>query len=328
MIHPALAALFLLASMSLPAQAFDCAKASTKTEKLICSDTELKAADDAMGAAWKRLGDLLDKDEMQSMRVSQRAWLKWRSDRCGYGGDAERIECLEQLTSARALLLAGEPRTGPGTGSRMVPFAFYQQGSKTRFEIDISGTRFAGPQRPGELAFNKALDDGISGAPVNDTVDFETPAQLSYSETMSVEYAGPQLLSVLSSVWRYDGGAHGNYYSTGLNFALDQGELQFSDLFADAALQPLAIECRNRLSRAETSEVLSPQERRENLFEDTVAVFAEQMKSLRAWSFDTQGARVHFAPYAIASYAAGSFECRLPLELLSSLSKAPQYLPR
>ncbi len=328
MIRPLLFIIAALAAMSLPAQAFDCARAGTVTEKLICSDAALKAADDAMGAAWKRLGDLLDKTEMQAMRASQRAWLKLRDDRCGYGEDAERVQCLKTVTAERTLILSGEPRTGPGTGNRLVPFAIHRPGSNKTYSVDIAGVRFADPQAPGELAFNSMVDDGINASPLNETVDFESAGELAYNESMVVEYAGPNLISSLSSVWRYDGGAHGNYYSTGLNFALDQGELQFSDLFADTALPQLATACRERLSRAETSEVLSPQERRDNLFEDTVAVFAEQMKSLRIWSFDANGARVHFAPYAIASYAAGSFECRLPLDLLSGLSKAPHYLPQ
>jgi len=322
------ATLLLLATASLPAQAFDCAKASTDTEKLICSDAALKAADDAMGAAWKRLGELLDKNQMLAMRASQRAWLKQRDDRCGYGEGAERVQCLKTVTAERTLILSGEPRTGPGTGNRLVPFAIHRPGSKKIYLVDIAGVRFADPQAPGERAFNKLVDDGIEASPLNETIDFESAGELAYNESIVVEYAGPNLISALSSVWRYDGGAHGNYYSTGLNFALDQGELQFSDLFADSALPQLATACRDRLSRAETSEVLSPQERRDNLFEDTVAVFAEQMKSLRIWSFDATGARVHFAPYAVASYAAGAFECRLPLELLSGLSKAPRYLPQ
>ena len=328
MIRALPATLLLLATAYLPAHAFDCTRASTDTEKLICSDAALKAADDAMGAAWQRLGDLLDKDEMQAMRASQRAWLKMRDDRCGYGEAPERVQCLRQATDERTLILSGEPRTGPGAGSQLVPFAVHRPGSKKSYLVDIVGVRFADPKAPGELAFNKMVDDAIKASPLSETIDFESFGELTYNEATVVEYAGPQLISALSSVWRYDGGAHGNYYSTGHHFSPRDGELSYPMLFGEEAANELAAACRDGLARPDGGEVLSAQERKEMLFEDTLAVFAEQVKNLGIWSFDTQGARVHFAPYAIASYAAGEFECRLPLDLLNRLSKAPQYLPR
>ena len=322
------AALLLLAMASLPASAFDCARASTDTEKLICSDTALKASDDAMGAAWKRLGDLLDKDGMQAMRASQRAWLKMRDDRCGYGETAERVQCLKQATQERTLILSGAARTGPGAGSLMVPFALHRPGSKKTYQVDIAGVRFADPQAPGERAFNKMVDDAIEASPLSETIDFESFGELAYNESTVVEYAGPQLISALSSVWRYDGGAHGNYYSTGHHFSPQDGELSYPMLFGETAANELAEACRDGLARPDGGEILSAQERSETLFEDSLAVFVEQIKNLGIWSFDAQGARVHFAPYAIASYASGEFECRLPLDLLNRLSKAPQYLPQ
>lgn len=47
-----LLSLAALAATSLPAAAFDCAKAGTDTEKLICSDAALKAVDDKLGEQW------------------------------------------------------------------------------------------------------------------------------------------------------------------------------------------------------------------------------------------------------------------------------------
>lgn len=322
-----LLACMMLALSAVPAKAFDCARSSTATEKLICSDVVLKAADDEMGAAWSALVELVGKAAMRQLRINQRAWWKWRDGRCGDGSDAERVSCLKKLTGERTLLLSASSRTGPGTDSTMVPFALNQIGSKTRYAINIAGVRFSKPQRVGARAFNKVIDDAIAAAPVNEQIDFETFGQLSYNETITLEYAGPGLFSALSNVWRYDGGAHGNYYSTGLNFSPGTGELQFADIFPETALPELASACRERLGRADTNDVLSVDERREELFEDNVAVFAEQMKTSRSWSFDSDGAQVHFAPYAIAAYAAGAFECRLPLGLLASMAKNKTLLP-
>lgn len=148
MIRPLLFIIAALAAMSLPAQAFDCAKAGTVTEKLICSDAALKAADDAMGAAWKRLGDLLDKNEMQAMRASQRAWPKLRDDRCGYGEDAERVQCLKTATAERTLILSGEPRTGPGTGNRLVPLRFIAPAARKPTRWTLPGCALPIRRRP------------------------------------------------------------------------------------------------------------------------------------------------------------------------------------
>ena len=50
--------------------------------------------------------------------------------------------------------------------------------------------------------------------------------------------------------------------------------------------------------------------------------------NLSSWTFNADGARVHFSPYELAPYAAGSFECRLPLSLLRDVSRADQHLPK
>jgi hypothetical protein len=39
------------------------------------------------------------------------------------------------------------------------------------------------------------------------------------------------------------------------------------------------------------------------------------------------GATVLFPPYAIGPYAAGDFECQLPLKTLKALTVQPRYLP-
>lgn len=63
------------------AASFDCAKASTILEKLICSDKELNALDDALGKAyWNTLDKATDRDALKS---DQRAWLRSTLRPCG-----------------------------------------------------------------------------------------------------------------------------------------------------------------------------------------------------------------------------------------------------
>ncbi|MEO1160105.1 MAG: lysozyme inhibitor LprI family protein, partial [Pseudomonadota bacterium] len=222
-----LPSLFLLLLMvtSSPAQAFDCAKAGTETEKLICSDKALKQADDDLGTAWRKARGLVGETEFKMLRQNQRAWLKTRDARCGYGSDAERVACLLQQTTQRTLIIAAKAKTGPGAGAAMVPFARVQAGSKTAYEVEVAGVRFAAPAGAGEVSFNKAVDDLVSQAPFTEKIDFETAGQLSYNQSITLEYAAPNLVSALVQTWRYDGGAHGNYVFSSINISPDTGEL-------------------------------------------------------------------------------------------------------
>lgn len=320
--------LFLLVSISSPAQAFDCAKASSETEKLICSDTKLKQADDDLGRAWRKARDLLGEAEFKTLRQNQRAWLKTRDARCGYGSDAERIDCLLQQTTQRTLIIAAKPKTGPGSGADMVPFASVQAGLKTAYEVEIAGVRFVDPVEAGQMAFNSQVDDLVKQAPFTERIDFETPGQLSYNQSITLEYAAPHLVSALVQTWRYDGGAHGNSVFSAINVSPQIGELTYDALFSPEAKVELADACENGLYGRDTDEALDKAQFKQMFFPEYEKAILTAVGNLSTWTFNSDGARVHFSPYELAPYAAGSFECRLPLSLLKDVSKAGQHLPK
>ncbi len=319
---------FLLMLVSSPAHTIDCARATTGTEKLICSDSKLKQADDELGAAWGRARALLGKSEFKQLRQSQRAWLKTRDVHCGYGIDADKVECLIKQTSKRTLIIAAEAKSGPGADAAMVPFGRAQAGSKTAYKVELAGVRFASPLKAGEVAFNRAVDVLVKQAPFTEKIDFETAGQLSYIQSVSLEYASPELVSALVTTWRYDGGAHGNTVFSAINISPASGELAFDRLFPEAAQADLAKACRKQLSQMDGSKAFSDKEREEMLFPEYESAILAGVKNLSSWVFSAQGARVIFSPYELAPYAAGSLECRLSLELLRKLSTAAQYLPR
>ena len=310
------------------AQAFDCARAGTETEKLICSDSALKQADDDLGQAWRQARARLGEAEFNSLRQNQRAWLETRDARCGYGSDAERVDCLKQQTTQRTLIIAAGPRTGPRGSAEMVPFARVQEGSKTAYEVEIAGVRFATPVRAGEVFFNEAVDKLVGEAPFTERVDFETAGQLSYNQSISLEYAAPNLVSALVQTWRYDGGAHGNYFFSSINVSPQAGELTYGTLFPEEAKATLADACSSRLHAHDADEALSQAQITEMMSPDYAKTILTAAGNLSAWTFNADGARVHFSPYELAPYAAGSFECRLQLDLLRDLSWAGQYLPQ
>lgn len=94
-----------------PAYALDCAKASTQVDKLICSTSELKKADEAMSAVYfKRLKEITDPDFHEALIRSQRRWLEVRShgpDRFGQAGNdtTDDSEVLLKMTRDRLTFL-------------------------------------------------------------------------------------------------------------------------------------------------------------------------------------------------------------------------------
>ena len=66
--------------LSLPAHAasFDCAKATTKVERLICADAELSKLDEELNAAYKTA--LQDEKQANTIKQAQKQWLKERNN--------------------------------------------------------------------------------------------------------------------------------------------------------------------------------------------------------------------------------------------------------
>lgn len=97
--------LTLFAALPAHAASFDCAKAASRTEKLICADQTLSALDDDMAAAYKAAlakGDPPAADLVKN----QKAWLPGLS-RCAPSGmsDADATSCLTNLYRQRVEFL-------------------------------------------------------------------------------------------------------------------------------------------------------------------------------------------------------------------------------
>lgn len=68
---------WLILSLTSYAASFDCAKAATKIEKLICADTELSKLDEELNAAYKTA--LQDVNQASSIRQVQKEWMRGRN---------------------------------------------------------------------------------------------------------------------------------------------------------------------------------------------------------------------------------------------------------
>jgi len=83
------------------AASFDCAKASTKVEKMICKDAELSKLDDELGKDYSEARTKASDPE--TLKKQQRAWLKMRNScadtQCLKGKYSERIKVLQQVST-------------------------------------------------------------------------------------------------------------------------------------------------------------------------------------------------------------------------------------
>ncbi len=76
---------------------FDCTKARTKTEGLICSNDELSKLDDQLSAAYKTA--LRDASHAEEIRQDQKKWIAWR-ERCS------DVSCLNEAYVTQIARLA------------------------------------------------------------------------------------------------------------------------------------------------------------------------------------------------------------------------------
>jgi glucose/arabinose dehydrogenase/uncharacterized protein YecT (DUF1311 family) len=102
--------LFLL--LALPASAasaasFDCAKASTPTEKQICSDATLSRLDEQLDDAYRTAQKRAE--SRVALRDAQRKWLATRRDVC------KDVACLRAAYQARIDVLLDESKSNPTT---------------------------------------------------------------------------------------------------------------------------------------------------------------------------------------------------------------------
>lgn len=94
-----LAIAWLAMSSAATAASFDCDKAATKVEKLICSDAALSKLDDELAVAYKT--GRQDEKQAEAVRKAQKEWLKDRNT-CSDAGCVKRVyeKRLQRLASS------------------------------------------------------------------------------------------------------------------------------------------------------------------------------------------------------------------------------------
>ena len=117
--------LYLFGSIVLTAQAasFDCGKANTKVEKLICGDAELSKLDDELGVSYKDA--LQDEKQADVIKQAQKQWMKQRN------GCADAA-CVKRAYEARiSSLTAMQTSSNDGVAAKQKVMPLAQGGDWT-----------------------------------------------------------------------------------------------------------------------------------------------------------------------------------------------------
>ncbi len=314
-----------------PADAFDCAKAKTGVEIAICADPELKAADDAMGAAYADVARRVSAEQKPMLKGNQLTWLKRRDEMCMWQEGPERTACLLDETRQRTDLLLGRPESGPGLSSALTPWFFSRPQSKTQCAAEIAVYEFgADAGGAGEKAFDawtQAVLKGLEAENGERVIEPGFEYECNYDAQMVVTYASPELIAAMIPYYVYGGGAHGNSNVLAVAIDLAAGEtLAFSDVFKAGAAPGLIEACTADLLREKVerfTDVSDPgsagsveAQARDDLKTYGEAI-SEAIGNFERWQIYADRAEVYFSPYTLGSYAEGDYVCTLPKALLA-----------
>lgn len=99
-----MASVLMLGSSMSHSASFICDQASTKVEKLICSDKELGLLDEDLASIYKTLGPSLSAQEKGELKSQQRLWLKERNSQCVNTQSCQKVYSLRitELVSTHA----------------------------------------------------------------------------------------------------------------------------------------------------------------------------------------------------------------------------------
>jgi uncharacterized protein YecT (DUF1311 family) len=119
--------LVLMLASPTQAASFDCAKAQTKVEHIICDSPEISKLDDELNAAYKAATQV--KQQATAIKRAQKQWMNERND-CVDAG------CVKRAYEIRILSLTGkQTSTGEGADTNKDAGSPSQNGQRYRFEL-------------------------------------------------------------------------------------------------------------------------------------------------------------------------------------------------
>ena len=310
--------LVVLVCTALPAlgASFDCAKAKSWAEQVLCDDETLGRLDERLGAAYRAARDATKGDAaaMERLVSRQRAWLAER-DGC------KITPCLTRLYAQRLAEL-----TGTGGSPKDKPLEQKKiQESGPHFTIDAAypvlpgdGSAVAETNRQIRSLVDETVGDfrgqldELTAGPGTEGEGWQGP-DWSLSVDYDTPYRSSRYLAIAFSGYEYTGGAHGMPLILPLVIDLSTGRpIPPDGLFKPGSdwLGQLSQRC---FSQLKGRDLLGNDE--EWLREGT----APKLENFSLLFPGPDGLTVTFAPYSVAPYAAGTQEVLIPYKDLAGV---------
>ncbi|WP_082069577.1 MULTISPECIES: DUF3298 domain-containing protein [Vibrio] len=323
--HRVFTAMFFLISAPSLATSFDCGKARTAIEKMLCADEELSREDSRLGYLYQEIRNNTPrlyflKEELTSQ---QRLWLKQRDKACDKLLGVELTHCLATFYETRyeqLRQLRDQPASVQSTSKwydiETKAFLSFDQQSRIchdemfleREPMDsLLGFHLETLESISPLKAPK-VEDRVEGCPES------TSSEHRYSETLV--YVNNNVVSLQVYHWAYSGGAHGNGEPTLLSIDTNKRALlSWQDIFGDNQ----ALE--QHIYRRVASELLDEG----YLPAPSVSGAIFYFKETGAFTIRSDGLYIQYPAYAIAPYSNGEPSLTIPLLILQKYMTKDQY---
>jgi uncharacterized protein YecT (DUF1311 family) len=328
------AALALFGSLAMAqAASFECSRASSQRERLICASSELSALDEQLGAAYAAALKILSPAGADLLRGSERDWFDHTDLICGLRPAPDQARpiapsngftptaCLTGATRERLQDIHRTGRFGPYVIVQVDRYAAQPMSAPADHGNRHYATRHLGypqidaPKRPAELAWNRM----VSEHPGPNTLTFgdDTTEEV----VACVGLATPTVISLQWIDYEYPyGTAHGHWSLEVSNTVMSPHPRAMlpSDLFVPewrAHLPDVAVQA----IKAETG--WTPVD------SGTLASLNEIAASPASWFLRTDGLELSLDAYALGCYACSPPSSLVPWTQLRALLSPKTLVP-
>lgn len=334
-----LAILFLPFGATAQQPSFDCAKARSAVETVICGSPALAAADRAMADSYGRALADAPAEAKDILVRGQRAWAAYLNNSCDpryapkEDGDSYTVDCVEGLLKARIALYAKGVVRVTEQGLLVVSGQGYQIQKIDDPELVAGSVR---PQAyTSETIYPVLIRPSQSAGPAAISGSFEAvnkgfAARAAHADALEgwgaeefeIGYSSPRLLTFHFSGYWDGGGAHGMPTTSFATILLPEARVAVAaDVFDPskpwrARLAQLCDADLARQSKAEGWSYDPPAQ------EDLIKLVEDPL----AWDIG-KGFGVHFPVYAVSSYAEGEHRVDISYSALKDVL-APAFLQR
>ena len=281
---------------------FDCAKASSAIEKVICANADLSARDRALTASYVKAQAALSDEGKGALRTSQRQWLRSSRELCDSSAlkrdkISEQVICLAQRYELRQKQLETVIEIHGG-----LVFRRDDHFASSQSAWIASYPQIDSPTTPSMMRWNERVAEKFKKISEGDNPDQDQ--EVSYD----IILVSSKMISVLISNYIYPHGAnHGYTGRERFHWLLNSGrEMRSDDLFERGKnwQKTILSFCFKDLKARDYTNVKDIDELGTTPIEPG------------NWSFNSAGLTIHFDPYAVASFADGPQEVLVPWSLL------------